>query len=135
LSDGVWFQVLSLMIGLPCLMKGAVGLMFPGRFYRWRKGQYASDRPPAALYLPPLSLAAAVAVTWYATITRYVPWGWVVTVFVTAAAALGAANLLRWGEHQGRALRAVDSPATRRGVDLALIGIGAGFVTLAFAVY
>ena len=57
----------------------------------------------------------------------------VVTAFVTTAAALGAANLLRWRQHQGRALRAVGSSATRRGVDLVMVG--AGFVVLALTVY
>jgi len=131
----MWFQVLSLLIGVPCVLKGVVGLMFPGRFYRWREGQYASDRPPTVLFLAPLALAAAVAVTWYATLAHYTPWGWVVTAFVTAAAALGAANLIWWRQHQDRALRTVVNPATRRGVDLALVGIGAGFVALALAVY
>lgn len=73
--------------------------------------------------------------TWYATAFHYAPWGWVVTAFVSVAAALGAANLLRWRRHRTRALRAVDSPATRRGVDLALVGVGAVFVALAVAVY
>ena len=131
----MWFRVLSLLIGVPCVLKGVVGLTFPERFYRWRRNQYASNRPPAVLFLAPLALAAGVAVTWYATLARYVPWGWVVTAFVTAAAALGAANLIWWCQHQGRALDAVSSPATRRGVDLVLVGIGAGFVTMALAVY
>ncbi len=131
----MWFKVLSLLIGVPCLLKGLVGLSLPGRFYRWRQGQYATGRPPSALFAAPLALAVAAAVTWYATLFHYAPWGWVVTAFVTAAALLGTANLVRWREHQGRALRAVGSPATRRGVDLVLIGIGAGFVALALAVY
>ena len=131
----MWFQVLSLLIGVPCLLKGVIGLSVPGRFYRWRHGQYAAERPPAALFLAPMALTAAVAVTWYATAFHYAPWGWVVTAFVTTAAVLGAANLLRWRQHQGRALRAVGSPATRRGVDLVLVGVGAGFVALALTVY
>lgn len=131
----MWFKVLSLLIGVPCLLKGAIGLTFPARFYRWRQGQYASERPPPGLFLAPLGLVAAVAVTWYATAFHYAPWGWVVTAFVTAAAVAGAANLIRWRQHRGRALRAVGSPAARRGVDLVLVGVGAGFVALALAVY
>lgn len=131
----MWFKILSLLIGVPCLLKGIVGLSLPDRFYRWRQAQYASERPPAALFLAPLALVVALAVTWYATLVHYAPWGWVVTAFVTAAAVLGAANLVRWRQHQGRALRAIRSPATRRGVDLALIGIGAAFVALALAMF
>ncbi len=131
----MWFKILSLLIGVPCLLKGILGLSLPGQFYRWRQTQYASERPPAALFLAPLALTVAVAVTWYATLVHYVPWGWVVTAFVTTAAVLGAANLVRWRHHQGRALRVIRSPATRRGVDLALIGIGATFVALALALY
>ena len=131
----MWFKVLSLLIGVPCLLKGVIGLSLPGRFYRWRHSQYASERPPRVLFVAPLALAAAVAVTWYATAFHHVPWGWVVTVFVTVAALLGVANLLRWRQHQGRALRAVGSPATRQVVDLVLVGVGAGFVALALMVY
>ena len=131
----MWFQILSLLIGVPCLLKGVIGLLLPDRFYRWRHGHYASERPPRVLFMAPLALAGAVAVTWYATAFRYAPWGWVVTAFVTAAALLGMVNLLRWREHQGRALRAVGSTATRRSVDLVLIGVGAGFIALALAVF
>lgn len=131
----MWFEVLSLLIGVPCLLKGIIGLSLPTRFYRWRHGQYASERPPQALFVVPLALVGVVAVTWYATVFHYVPWGWVVTAFITVAALAGGANLLRWRQHQGRALRAVGSPATRRAVDLVLIGVGAGFVALALAVY
>lgn len=131
----MWFQVLSLLIGVPCLVKGAVGLLAPGRFYRWRHGQYGAERPPAAVVVAPVALTGSVAVTWYATAFHYAPWGWVVTAFVTAAAALGAANLARWGRHRARALRAVTSPAVRRGVDLVLVGVGAGFVALALTVF
>ena len=131
----MWFQVLSLLIGVPCLLKGVIGLSVPDRFYRWRQGQYAAERPPGALFAAPRALAGTVGVSWYATAVHNPPWGWVVTAFVTTAAALGAANLLRWRQHQGRALRAVGSSATRRGVDLVLVGVGAGFVVLALTVY
>ncbi|CAN5347657.1 hypothetical protein BH10PLA2_BH10PLA2_11350 [soil metagenome] len=131
----MWFKMLGLLIGTPCLLKGFIGLLLPEKFYRWRHGQYASERPPGVLFVAPLALAAAVAVTWYATAFHYVPWGWVVTVFVSIAAVVGTVNLIRWQQHQNRSLRAVSNPATRRNVDLVLVGLGVAFVVLAIAVY
>ena len=131
----MWFQVLSWLIAVPCLLKGIIGLLLPERFYGWRHGHYTSERPPKVLFVAPLALTGSVTVTWYATAYHYVPWGWVVTVFVTAASLLGLANLLRWRKHRDRALHTVGSPATRRSVDLVLIGAGAGFVAMALAVY
>lgn len=131
----MWFQVLSWVIAVPCLLKGIIGLLLPERFYGWRDGHYSSERPPGILFVAPFALAGAVTVTWYATAFHYVPWGWVVTAFVTAAPLLGLANLSRWRGHKDRALRVVRSPATRRGVDLVLVGAGAGFIAMALAVY
>jgi hypothetical protein len=61
-----WFKMLSLLIGVPCLLKDIVGLSRADQFYRWRQAQYASKRPPATLVLVPV----AVVVTWYATPTK-----------------------------------------------------------------
>ena len=68
----MWFQVLSLLIGVPCLLKGVIGLSVPVQFYRWRQGQYASERPPVALFVAPIALAGAVGVTCQARSQRFV---------------------------------------------------------------
>jgi len=124
-----------MLIGVSCLLKGIVGLTFSDYFYQWRRAHYTSAQTPSALFAAPSVVAAVVAVTWYATLFHYSPWGWIVTAFVTATALLGTANLVRWKQYRGRALRAVDNTVTRRCVDVMLLVIGAGFVALAMFVY
>ena len=34
-TESMWFKVLSLLIGVPCILKGVIGLSMPDRFYRW----------------------------------------------------------------------------------------------------
>lgn len=130
------FQIISLCIAIPALLKAVTGLVLPNQFYGWRRQQYASASiPPVVLAMPSVFVLLAGA-SWYATLFHYQPWGWVVTGFTTVIAALGVLNLSRWSAHRQTTGLAIDTqPDTRIGVDVTILVLGMLFTYLAFFVY
>jgi len=127
------FRALSLIIAAICLLKGFTGLLWPRQFYQWRHDQYTSQRMPPIVLVAPVVIALLVAIAWYATLTAYEPFSWIVTGFISVAFLF--VNLSRWSRHRHSALQAVESPQKLMAVDLTLVGIGLGFVALAVWAY
>jgi hypothetical protein len=130
------FQVISLFIGAVLFLKAITALLFSGRFYDWRKQQYASTSiPPVVLVMPTLFVLLA-GIAWYATLFHYQSWGWVVTGFTTLVAILGILNLNRWSTHRQKTGQAIEKqPGTRTGVDIMLLILGGIFAALGIFVY
>jgi hypothetical protein len=132
----VIFQTVSLLIAVPALLKAVTGLVLPGRFYGWRRQQYASASVPRVVLIMPALFLILAAASWYATLFHYQPWGWVVTGFTSLIASLGLLNLSRWSSHRQKTGEAIDNrPRTRAGVDLAILFLGLLFTYLALFVY
>ena len=130
----MWFRVLSLVIAAALLVKATIALALGRRFYAERQRQYASESPPAKVWVPPLVIVALALVAWYAIIFHYQPWGWVVTGSLTALACLAVDHLFRWESHRQRMLKVVTNPKVWQ-VDCLLLVLGVGFVALALLVY
>jgi len=130
------FQIISLLIAIPALLKAVTGLLLPGRFYGWRRQQYASASvPPVVLVMPSLFVLLAGA-SWYATLFQYQSWGWIVTGFTTLIAFLGVLNLSRWSSHRQKTRKAIDTqPKTRTSVDVVILVLGVLFTYLSFFIY
>lgn len=130
------FQIISLLIAIPALLKAVTGLFLPGRFYGWRRQQYASASIPRLVLVMPTLFVLLAGASWYATLLHYQPWGWVVTGFTTLIAFLGVLNLSRWSSHRQRTGEAIDTqPGTRVGVDVTILALGVLFTCLALFVY
>ncbi|RIK43516.1 MAG: hypothetical protein DCC55_05555 [Chloroflexi bacterium] len=130
------FQVLSWLIALPCLFKGALALIQADRFYRWRSEQYAADSVPVTVLIMPLYVVSLATASWWATLTGSHPWGWIVTGFSTLIALLGILNLSRWHAHSRHVGKLIATqPKERTKVDLFLLGLGILFAALAIFVY
>jgi hypothetical protein len=130
----MWFQVLSLVIATALLVKAAIALAIPHRFYASRQQQYASTSLPVALMVPPAIVLSLTSVAWYATLYHYRPWGWVVTGFLTALCCLSLQNLVRWRRHRETMSKIVAHPRVWI-VDCVLLVAGAGFAALGWFVY
>lgn len=136
LYDGaaMWFRALSFLIAAVLLVKAAVALAIPRRFYAVRRRQYASDSLPSELLLPPIIVLSVTAVSWYAALVHYRAWGWIVTGSLTVLACLSLDHLVRWRHHRAAMARIVSSANVSR-IDYALLGAGAGFAALGWWVY
>ena len=130
----MWFRILSLIIAAALLVKAAIALSMPARFYAERQRQYASVSPPTKVLVPPVVIVGLALVAWYATIFHYRPWGWIVTTSLTALACVSVYQLSRWATHRHRMRKAVANPNVWR-VDWLLLAIGALFGALAVYVY
>ena len=130
----MWFRILSLIIAAALLVKAAIALFMPARFYDERERQYASVSPPTKVLVPPVVIVGLALVAWYATIFHYRPWGWIVTASLTALACVSVYQLSRWATHRHRMRTVVANPNVWR-VDWLLLAIGALFVALAVYVY
>ena len=130
----MWFQALSLVIATALLVKAAVALAIPGRFYATRRRQYDSTSMPRELLVPPAIILCVTSVAWYATFFHYRPWGWVVTGSLTLLCSLSLHNLLRWRGHRETMANIVANPRVWI-VDCVLLVVGAGFAALGFFVY
>jgi hypothetical protein len=130
------FQIISLLIAIPALLKAITGLLLPNHFYGWRRQQYASTSIPRVVLVMPTLFVLLAGASWYATLFRYQPWGWIVTGFTTLIASLGMLNLSRWSTHRQKTGDAIDTqPETRIGVDVVILLLGGLFTYLAFFVY
>ena len=129
------FKILSMILGLLCLAKGVIALIIPARFYERRRQQYSSERMPIGLRIIPFIVLTFVCFCWYATLFHYVKWGWVVTAFVTAVAALSLENTFKWSRHRIRMLKAIDYAENYRRVDVCIAVLGVCFLFLAFFIY
>jgi hypothetical protein len=130
------FQLLSWLIALPCLLKGALALAQADRFYRWRSRQYAADSAPMVVFVMPLYVTGLALASWWAILTGGEPWGWIVTGFSTLIAIIGILNLSRWHTHSRHvgamiATRAKDTTKA----DLFILVLGILFAALAIFVY
>ena len=116
--------------------QASVALAAQRRFYARRQRQYASESSPPKLllFVPPATVFAVTLAAWYATIFHYRPWGWVVTLFLTALSCLAADHVFRWQKHRRRMLKVVANPKVWQ-IDCLLLVLGSGFVALALLVY
>jgi hypothetical protein len=130
----MWFQVLSLVIATALLVKAAIALAIPGRFYATRRRQYDSTSMPRELLVPPAIILCLTSIAWYATFFHYRPWGWVVTGSLTLLCSLSLHNLLRWRRHRESMSKIVANPRVWI-VDCVLLVLGAGFAALGLMVY
>lgn len=133
----MWFQVLSLLIAGLCIGKAVVALAAPEWFYGFRQQQYGSERLPWSIFVAPAFVMALTLTAWYATLTHYVDWGWVVTAVLSFFAVLAVVNLRQWAVHRVAVLRAIRAPqtATRQRVDAGILLFGSLFLALAIFVY
>ena len=130
----MWFRALSFLIAAALLIKAAVALAMPERFYATRRRQYASDSRPTELLVPPVIVFSVTAIAWYAALFHYRPWGWIVTAALTGLCCLSLDHLVRWRQHRATMSKIVSSPRVSL-VDYALLVVGAGFAALGWWVY
>jgi hypothetical protein len=130
----VWFRLLSFLIAAALLVKAAVALAMPERFYATRRRQYAAESRAPALLVPPAIVLSVTALAWYATLFHYRPWGWIVTGALTLLACASLDHLLRWRHHRARMSKIVSDPRVSL-VDWALLVLGTGFAALGWLVY
>jgi ABC-type spermidine/putrescine transport system permease subunit II len=128
------FQALSFIIAAALIVKAAVALAIPHRFYASRQRQYASAAMPMELMVPPAIIVAITSIAWYATLAHYRPWGWIVTATLTLLCSLSLRNLTRWRRHRETMSKVVAHPRVWI-VDCVLLVAGAGFAALGLFVY
>jgi hypothetical protein len=130
----VWFRTLSLLIAAALLVKALVALTARRRFYAIRQRQYATESLPPKFLIAPALVLALTALSAYASLFHYRPWGWVVVGFLTLLSAMALDHVLRWRVHRLAMLKVVESPKVWQ-VDCVLLALGSAFAALAVFVY
>lgn len=132
----MWFKVISIALAALCLGKACVALAAPQVFYRLRLAQYGSARLPWTIFFAPAYVLTLAVLAWYATFAHSVPWGWLLTLFLTLVSFLAVANLLRWSQHRAAVAAAIaERPVERARFDVGLGALGVAFLALAIFVY
>jgi len=72
----MWFRALSFLIAAVLVVKAAIALAIPERFYATRRRQYASEAMPGELLVPPIIILSVTTVSWSAALFHYRAWGW-----------------------------------------------------------
>ena len=130
------FKGLAVIVGTMCVAKGIAGLVWPGPLYGWVRREMQQPRPGLVLRVWMGCSVALVGCVWYATLTRYVAYGWVLTALLSIGAVKVYAYIAHWQASAHWVRQWVDGPpATLRWLDVATIAIGIGVLELAVAVY
>lgn len=130
------FQFLAGVLALSALIKVAIGLFFHDSFYTWIRDQYAmKQRSPIVNLLLGYALLILLLV-WIATLTAYVPHGWILTSFVTLASAKTLHLMLFWEKSGAAFVRFIDKHHKHlRLLDAAVAILGLFFFFLAWKIY
>ncbi len=94
--DWSMFRWISLILAVSGLIKVFFGIFYHDMLYRWAESQYSSEKRSTAVNLLLVYALVLLGLVWYATLTAYVPWGWVMTLFVTSASVKSIGILVSW---------------------------------------
>ncbi len=130
------FRWISLILAAAGLIKVFFGIFYHDGLYQWAQNQYSQKkRGPVVNLLLVYALLLLVGV-WYATLTQYVPWGWILTVFITGASVKSLGILLNWeGVSKKFADFVMNAGRSLWLVDLLVGVLSLGFLYLGFYVY
>ena len=93
---GNMFQFISLVLAISALIKVFFGIFYHQQLYSWAKAHYSQEKRGTAVNLLLIYALALLGLVWYATLTQYIPWGWVLTVFITSASVKSLGILVNW---------------------------------------
>jgi hypothetical protein len=115
-------------------MKIGMGLGMGNRFFDWARREYSWPKP-SGLMTGAFALTIILALfTWYATLRYYVPYGWILTAFVTLMAAYVLAIWLNWKTMAPKYLLLISRFEKRRPIWL-MIGVFWGIVFLLMGLF
>lgn len=132
----MWFEKLSLVLGLTLITKSLIGLVFHQRFYRWDQAQYSQENPSVIVKLFLLYGITFTGLTLYATAFHYTEHGWVITV-TSIVMTVKIYQLIRnWKSFSKNARKFINHNKLNTWVlDLFTLTAGLLFLTLAFTLY
>ena len=134
--NGQLFRLLALLLALAAFTKVFFGVFFHHRFYEWARRQYAQSQRPWTVNLLLIYALGMLVLVWVATLTAYVPRGWILTAFITLASVKSLGLMLRWEETSRRFCELIDRAGPKLWfVDLLVALLGAGFLLLGLLVY
>jgi hypothetical protein len=90
------FRWISLIMAGAGLIKVFFGIFYHDSLYRWAKSEYGREKRSSAVNLLLVYALLLLGLVWYATLTQYVPGGWVLTLFITSASIKSIGILFHW---------------------------------------
>ncbi len=90
------FRWISVILATAGLIKVFFGIFYHNALYAWAKSEYSKEKRSIVVNLLLVYALLLFALVWYATLTQYVPWGWVLTLFITSASLKSLGILLNW---------------------------------------
>jgi hypothetical protein len=116
-------EILYLVVGAMLIVKAAVALVMPSRFYRWRRGQYLSSTPPPIVLVVPTVVAILATASWAIVAREGGFRAWALAIMLSLVVAAAVRTLLRWRTVAPRLATAAQT-APLRVVDAALLAAG-----------
>jgi len=93
---GNLFRTISLVLAASAFIKVFFGIFYHDKLYGWAKKHYSQDKRSLAVNLLLIYALVLLLVVWYATLTQYVPLGWILTLIITSASVKSIGILLNW---------------------------------------
>ena len=132
----MWFKIISYVIGALFLSKALIAIVYHTRFYAWLRRQCLSETFPPALAALVVDTAVLAAVTWYAAIFHYAPFGWFLAALMSLALAKALGFYFMWERSSKFFVRVLDaSDAGLWALDFSLVLYGFAFFLLGHFVY
>jgi hypothetical protein len=130
------FTIISAILAFSAFVKVFFGIFFHQQLYQWARDLYNRKqraRPVNLLLIYALALLIGV---WIATLTSYVPLGWILTAFITIASIKSLNMLFAWEKTSQKFVAFIDLAKNKLWlVDLFVAALGIGFLFLSIWVY
>ncbi|SES14958.1 hypothetical protein [Salipaludibacillus aurantiacus] len=130
------FAFVSIILAFSAFIKVFFGVFYHEQLYDWAKKHYSQEKwstPVKGLLIYAVALFLLV---WYATLTGYIAYGWILTVFITLASLKTVTLLFNWEHTSPKFVAFIDKSGKKLWfVDLFVAVIGFLFLWLGLMVY
>lgn len=130
------FKILSFVLAISAFIKVFFGIFLHNQLYNWARKQYAQKKPTFAVNILLIYALTLLIIVWIATITSYLPKGWILTTFITIASIKSLNLLFSWKKTAVKFVLFIDKAGKKLWfVDLVVGILGILFLYLGIWVY
>ncbi len=130
------FTIISAILAFSAFVKVFFGIFFHQQLYTWARNLYSRKQRALPVNLLLIYALALLISVWIATLTAYVPLGWILTAFITIASVKSLNMLFAWEKTSQKFVAFIDLAKNKLWlVDIFVAALGIGFLILSIWVY